>query len=540
MRSLRLGSAQRVMVRTSRGAARPIWLTAYRIVARFVVVLLRWGDPDAAAYLRGGWARGEVTPGLSDIDLALVAPRRHAGRARRRWRRFIRLLPAIQRLVQLGIYDDDELRLAVEASTLTATSPVHLPPAAPRDEAGLRLRPGIWGPLREWRRLAGPERLPPERPLDPQERNLHAWLELQAVWRDAFLVCRHPELISAPHLALKLVTEPARIWLALAEGRRVRGRREILELARSAIPEEEEVFSKALGWERTLPRCPDPPLREALSASLRLSNRLTHHLTAAVEPAGATSVPLIGGADTELALQPDAAEPLAGLSEADPALLPLADWRAVVWPLFPDDAFAVVDGDPADPRTLRAAVEAAGSYGPYPALLNGQVMVLTGPGVLRAMQCRLTDPVSFALIAGSNTAHFPAVAGWSALDTARRAVLEHRSWLGPERVPDVPLVEQWALAQWRTSDAANETLGWLLSALRAGLFLDSMAQGEPQLALTVAAAGRSLDARLGGSRCLGQDAAETYRKCRLTGGAPSGTLVAELREAVLGLPAFAF
>jgi DNA-binding NarL/FixJ family response regulator len=52
---------------------------------------------------------------------------------------------------------------------------------------------------------------------------------------------------------------------------------------------------------------------------------------------------------------------------------------------------------------------------------------------LRAVTCPVTDPVSFALVAGGTVARFPNVDGWSAEHAARRAVAEHR--------PDVCVVD---------------------------------------------------------------------------------------------------
>ena len=120
--------------------------------------------------------------------------------------------------------------------------------------------------------------------------------------------------------------------------------------------------------------------------------------------------------------------------EAEPELLPLTDWRAraVPSPFEPDECFALLPGDPAEPRTLGAAAT-AGSAGPYPALRSGELLVIASRGWmrsrLRTAQCAVTDPVSFALLAGREVADFPDAPGWSIRDSAERAVVEHRGWL---------------------------------------------------------------------------------------------------------------
>jgi hypothetical protein len=77
----------------------------------------------------------------------------------------------------------------------------------------------------------------------------------------------------------------------------------------------------------------------------------------------------------------------------------------------------------------------------------------------------------------------------------------------------------------------------LLSAARAGLFLESIEAGKPQLALTVAASAAQL-AGLDRNAEVALDAYESYRVCRLEGRQPSARTVAELRDVVLGLGAY--
>jgi hypothetical protein len=538
-----LGASSRLVAQTMLWATRtPLrWVAvlAYRLVIWSAAGLLRWGDPDSAVYLRGGWGRGESVPGLSDIDLALVVADGRADRLRRRWRRLLRAVPAAGSLIQLAVYGDAELLAAVSAPTLSADSAVHLGPSPLPDEAGLRVRPGLLGPLQDWRGVAGPNRLPPAAAPDAQGRRVGAWLELQAIWRDAFRACARPAAVTVPHLCVKLVADPARIWLGLVEGAHLSRRREVLELGQRLIPEEAAALAAALALYDALDERPVPPLADSLSACLRLSDRLAGWLIEDLRGAGRTAVRLVGTDGHDLALPPEADAPLRRLLGEPPRLQPLLDWRALAWPLHPDDAFAATRLSPAEPEGLGAAVMAAGSWGPYPALSHGELIVLAGPGLLRAVQCRLTDPVTFAISRGQTVAEFPDVAGWSAPDWARRAVLEHRAWLGVGPVRQGPLVEQWMQSLWRTSAPDAVVIGLLLSAARAALFAESLDQGRPELAVTVSAAAAALDARLGGAGTLAREAAAAYRACRLAGTDPPVTVVMNLREAVLGLPAFA-
>ena len=141
--------------------------------------------------------------------------------------------------------------------------------------------------------------------------------------------------------------------------------------------------------------------------------------------------------------------------------------------------------------------------------------------MLRAAHCPGSDPVSFALIRGERAAAFPALAGWSALDRARRAVAEHAAWfdtLGARRAHN------------------RRALGLVLTAARAALLLEGLREGEPALPLTVAATGARLAERTGEPIAL--EAAETYRATHLEEGWPPRGLVAAAGALVRSLPAY--
>ena len=133
---------------------------------------------------------------------------------------------------------------------------------------------------------------------------------------------------------------------------------------------------------------------------------------------------------------------------------------------------------------------------------------------MRAVQCELTDPVSFALLAGGDVARFPNVGGWSAQDAARRAVAEQRAAVAAATEP------------------ARE-LAALLTLARAALFLESLRDGEPELAVTVAAAAERLAPRVP----VADEALAHYREFALHRVEPPPAVAAALREAVLDLEA---
>ena len=148
------------------------------------------------------------------------------------------------------------------------------------------------------------------------------------------------------------------------------------------------------------------------------------------------------------------------------------------------------------------------------------------PARLRAVQCGATDPVSFALSGGRRTAAFPDVAGWSALDVARRAVAEHGPWVlgGPG-------------GRAASSGQAGVT-GRLLTAARAALFLDSLRAGEPVLPVTAAATARALAQRLPPRATAVEAAFEAYARWCGGGERPSSREAEGLSDAVSALPAY--
>jgi hypothetical protein len=471
---------QALILRTGRGPLGWLWRASYAALARSIAAYLRHGRPDTAVYVGGSFGRGEPVPGLSDLDLIAVGPG-DPEVVRRRWRRVVRRAPLVDRVAaDVFVYGDDELRQAVtpapvSGATFMREDDVH-------DEGGLGVRPGPFGATREWRLLAGPERRPAVA-LDEQALRVAAWLELQFWWRFAFQAARAPADPTVPFLCVKLIAEPARLWLWLAHGRLLFARSEVLREAAAALPQEGAAFALGLELQRDVPHRRRAPLGAALASFTRQSAGLAELMNEAAARAGADDVRLV---------------------RADGGAPPLADWRALVAPGATDERFEVVAGDPADPAVL-ARLGAAAE--PSPALHAAPLLVrpasASARAKLRAVQCAATDPVSFAQLAGHDVARFPRLAGWSAADWARRAVAEHRAWL---RHPATARLNGYG---WLGTPPERARL---IAAARAGMFDASIRGDEPELVLGDAAVGDR----------LGVDVHDA----------------AELRQAVQGLPAY--
>src|SRR4029078_11754709 len=106
---------------------------------------------------------------------------------------------------------------------------------------------------------------------------------------------------------------------------------------------------------------------------------------------------------------------------------------------------------------------------------------------------------------GRAVARFPELAGWSAVHCARRAVAEHRAWLSADGGAYPP--HGWVGMQSAYSEPSMRTMGLLFTAARAALFLESIDEGRPELAVTVAGVadclvGRDSRCSRGGPSCI--------------------------------------
>jgi hypothetical protein len=530
-------AAHRIVLRTARTPLGRLWGFAYRSIARLGAAYIAAGEPQPTTYARGSLSTADLLPGLSDIDLTIVLTEDPAGRgvarerATERWQRLRRAVPATDLVLDYPrVLEQPDLADLNGASALTygldAPDPApagYFGPAASADRARMLDRPGLYGTA-DWRLVSGPERRPPEPERDTQLQRIAGWLELVHWWQWAFGACVDPMRPRTAHLCLKLVTEPARIWLWLACRERPSGRVEVLTRALRRMPEEEEALRRALELDESLARAPKPPLDEVLPVLVRLSARIASLVCAGVAEEGATEVRLAGADPAELLFVLRRQRPRHPVADGTgPPALPLCDWRSLVRPRPPDQALVPLPGHPADPDTVAAAALSR-DIGPYPALRTGGLLVLpAGSRVrsrLRAVQCSATDPVSFALLEGERVARFPRVRGWSAQDTARRAVAEHR-----------------ARIETRISDDGDE-LGMLITAARAALFAESLTADAPEIQLTATATLRELGARSRAGQAVTEKAVEGYREFALRHTQPAPALTRAMRELVRKLPAY--
>lgn len=409
--------------------------------------------------------------------------------------------------------------------------PAYVGHAANADPGRILTRPGLYTTFGDWRRLNGPERRPDEPARDAQERRIDAWLELIFWWRMLPRASMESVGPRPTDVCVKCVAEALRIWAWLARGERINGRVEALRRGLELLPEEEDGLRRVLELRLSLPHWPDSPqaLDQTLPLLVRLSTRIAALIDAEAQAAGFTEVPLAGADRLEPMLAGGPWKPNTSLAGGlNPEILPLADWRGIACPRTPDDTFAPLTADAADPAAFLAA--AALSQGPYPTLLADRLLIRPGYGFvrtgLRAIGCRTTEPVSFALLERRPVASFPNLSGWSVADTARRAVAEHRAWLQPRD-------------RAGGRNAAGRELGMLLSAVRAALPLESVVAGSPELPLTLIAAGRTLATRSPTTRTTLDDALGQYRAFSDKRAKPSPAMLTAMRKLVVDLPAYA-
>ncbi len=369
-------AVHRLVLRTGRSPLRWLWVVIYRGIARAGATYLTWGEKDAATYVRAGVGIGDLLPGISDVDMAVVLADYPAGlgtaseRVRERWQRLYRALPSTRLLLDRPrVYDDADLRDLVGASALTyglddvgettADRATYFGDRASIDRIRMSDRPGLYGATADWRILTGPDRRPPEPSRDAQGRRIAGWLELLYWWRWVFAVCVDPTGPRTAALCVRLVAEPARIWLWLAYGERAAGRTDALQRAARRMPDEEDALRRALDLERSLPRSPDPPLADVLPTMVRLSARIAGLIAAELADMGTTAVRL-SGTDSAVLVSAGQSEELADtlVGGRDAGTLPLCDWRSLVYPALADESFLPILGDPGEPTVLADATRA--------------------------------------------------------------------------------------------------------------------------------------------------------------------------------------
>jgi hypothetical protein len=340
--------------------------------------------------------------------------------------------------------------------------------------------PGLW-PMHDWRLVSGPDVRPEIDGADPDQRRLFVFLELQFWWGVAFRAAAEPEARWAAYHCAKLIAEPARILLWLELGEQHLHRVSVLRRALATFPEESVAIEQALDLAQNLDHVRVAPLAEVLPSFVRLTTRIVDKLTAEIEPLGVTAVRLEGTQGN--------------------GRLPLCDWRALVRPPGAEERFVVEPGRADDVPRLAHAI-ADSRDGRYVTLLHDGLIVrpVVEQRPLRSIGFGATDPVSAALTESRATALYPDVPGWSARDTASRAVAEHGAWLRTRP----PFGERAAHTEIR------QRLGGTFAAARAALFLNSLDSGEPSLPVTFAATAAALAEREPGSRGAIEAAYESY------------------------------
>ena len=516
---------------------------AYGLIARCYGLYLVRGVPGATVYVSGSLAGREPQYGLADIDPKVLLSDGHGRDSardliRRRWDRIRRRMPAVAGslldtpivLEQRDVIDAatrSVFSFGLDSESHAGSDAVYFG-GSDRDRIGLHERPGLYGPGSDWRPIVGPDTRPAAPPTGAQERRMAAWLELQSYWRWFLQECASPDALRVADLHVKLLAEPIRIWLWLVYGERPSGRAEALERGRELFPAEDAAIVAALELQAELSRSTDGPLEELLPASLRLSSLVAARLGEEVGPEGATRVRLAWGGHDELILAPNLRRWMKRLDEPDleERLLPLVDWRALARPELPDETLVPVSFEPASPERLAKAV-VVGNLGAYPALQADGLLLLASKRfprtALRAIQCSVTDPVSFGLLAGERVASFPEVRGWSARDWGRRAVAEHRAWLA--RRPE-------------GREPPGKALAMLITAARAALFLESLDHGTPELPLTVAAVIERLGLIDAHALSVAEEAGASYREFVLADAQPPPATASAFRELVLHLPPY--
>jgi predicted nucleotidyltransferase len=527
------------MLRTGEGPLRPLWALFYEGLIRGTALGLRAGSPVSAVYVRGSFGLGTPVYGLSDADLVVVVetdperPGENSRRLRERVRRLQRMLPSLRFVVEITVFEEHELEAVVRKPFPANDLDPAGPPAPARystarvlaQKHGAAFCAGgrLYGPLKPaWRLVRGRDVLS-AMPASPADyRSLWVWLDLQFTWKHLFRACARPDLPQTAYHCAKSVAYGVRSWLWLARDELVLGEHaEVLERGLRALPEDERVLRMALELRREAARSPDAPLAEVVAWLAGMTGRIARLIGEEAEAVGGTDVRLLSGGDGPI-VRPGSSACLEALGGDPAGLLPLADWRGLVVPELPDDAFLLLPGDPTDPGTLGRAA-GADEGGPLPAFVHDGLLVLPtalsgmsglGRAQLRSIQCAVTDPVSLALVASKDVCRFANLPGWSVQDAAGRAVAEHRALLAEP-----------------PGGSPASRLGLLLTAARAAHLSASLGRGDPELPLTVGAAARCLGP-------AGEGAWARYRDWRVRGEEPPAGSVEAFEDAVRGLPAY--
>lgn len=483
-----------------------VWSIGRWMIVILVPYILRAGDRRVSVYLRGSAAAGETRPWLSDIDVVAVVPGSSTRRLAERWSAICRHLP-LGRLVSVAVWRAADMGAAARSTAFTYDASPNERPSSSALTPVL-IRPGLYGPGVGWRLIAGSDSRPEGVTWGESERETVAWAEVQVWWRFAFRVLEDERpAYELEYFWLKMIAEHARIVLWREHSISFDSRAEVLESAVRFFPEDKVLRAALQAWKggghSRLSVDASEVLRWCLSAAKRIAESLGKGSTGPP-----TTVRL--GHGTLTGIFPGA---------NDLKITPLVDWHARVLPRPFDDALTVVRGDPTDPDFL---VQCArdGDTGPYRAIQYGGLLLLPttryGRAIYRSIQCAVSDPVSFALLDGRQEAAFSDGPGWSAWDSARRAVGEHARWLDAGARPSL------------------RTLGKLINAARAVAFAASFETSSIQLPLTRTDLSQYRLQHLDSI----EDAVAVYTSGVVEGKPVSHQLVERLREELLCQPPY--
>ena len=532
---------QQIVVRTGATPLRRAWRRLYRLYARIVVIGLTSHLPRASAYFR--LPELDFVPGLSDIDLLIVlggsprvqeaaAERLHRRATRLRASRLGRLLPLIDDPLVFG---EKEVRDLVGSNAMTYglrqpgafRSPVApgTGEAASLSRVRILMRPGLYHTLEDWHPLSRSGAPLHDPPRDGQQQRIAAWLDLGFWWEVLPRACLRATGSRPADVCVKGVAESLKAWLWLARGEQVASRLQALQRGLELFPEEEMALREILELRQSLHRWKDTgsPLDRTLPLLVRLAQRIAELIDGQALAAGFTEVKLRGGDPTGPIVASDGVRPsVVGTRSSE--IYPLLDWRGLVSPLLPDDTFTPLALGADDASAYLDAARL--NHGPYQTFLADGLLIRPGAEYmrtrLRGIECRTTDPVSFALLEQKLSASFPNLEGWCAIDVARRAVAEHQAWLDPRTAPPA---------------SVGRRLGMLLSAARAAVFLASF-EREPELPLTLADGVRALAETSLSTALLAEEGLEQYVAFAQENAEPSVSMVDDLRARLRELPAY--
>lgn len=482
--------------------------------------MLRLLSPGISIYVRGSVASNTTVHGLSDIDVIActgesISDPLATARLRSNFHAVQRRIPLMKDLVEVSVISTADARRAIHAPYQVGSTPT----------TAMTIHPGggarLYGPLRDWRNISGLDIFDSPSPGDPTHRSLWTWLDLQHLWRHTFRLCSNPDTPHATYFCVKSLAELVRLWAWLEYDQKLPLAPSTLERAGDYLHDNDTVFTEAAKLWRKLHLCPPPPTEPTVSALLRTTEKFARRLDRMAAGAGRTEVQIVGDNRDELLIPTAVQTKLHRLAGNSSAVHPLVDWRARVMPTLPDELFVPIAGDPSN-VSLIGNLAGMLVEGAYVALRNDNVMVYPcrwhgarGAAMLRAVQCPVSDPISFALSDGHLHALFPRLPGWSAEESARRALVELNASVVAADTEELEPIRRLAL---------------LLELVRAGLFHESLRLGKPMLALSISVAIRLLGERYSHLKGVLDDGYQSYCAARLSDVDPCPDLLFTLQQ----------